>query len=174
MQRHLMLACALALGLTACDGPNAAATTPPPAGHSAAETGEEHLAAVTAEAERIEREFSAREEAENIRKLREMGPLPDPAQEVAYIPDPVNGWYAMNPEHIFCDSLTAQTGDAHPDQFIGKLLSNGGSVMRLDLGDGAIQVIDRNDPRPFTTIVFVRGLANCRIYLRRAQEQAAR
>lgn len=169
-----MLAGALALGLTACGEPITSANTPPPPpSHSAMETPAQHLAAVTVEAERIEREYAAREEAENLRKLGEMGPLPAPVQEAAYVPDPANDWFAMNPEHIFCESLTARTGNATPDQCVGRLVRNGGSIMRLDLGDGAIQVIDRNDPRPFTTIVFVRGLERCRTYLRQAQNQPA-
>lgn len=60
-----MLAGALALGLTACDGPKPAdprSTSAP--GHSAVETPEQRLAAVTAEAERIEREYAAREAEE--------------------------------------------------------------------------------------------------------------
>lgn len=173
--RNLLLAGAIALGLTACgESAPGAAPTPPATGHSSTETPEQHLAAVTAEAERIEREYAEREVAENLRKLEAMGPLEGSPPESTYAPDPVNDWFAMNPQHIFCEPLTAQTGDTHPDQFIGSLLANGGSIMRLDLGDGAIQVIDQNDPRPFTTIVFVQGLENCRAYLRRAQEHAAR
>lgn len=182
VQRHLILAGTLALGLAACDdrastadaAANVAADALEAAAHSDAETTAEHLAAVTAEAERIEREYITREDAENRRRLDLIGADAPPDREAAYVPDPLNDWFAMNPEHIFCDSLTGQTGDRNPDQFIGKLLANGGSIMRLDLGDGAIQVIDQNDPRPFTTIVFVRGLENCRAYLRRAREQTAR
>ncbi|WP_156459653.1 hypothetical protein [Brevundimonas sp. Root1279] len=67
-----MLAGALALGLTACDEPSASATTPQ-AAQTAAEAPTEQLAAATAEAERIEREYAAREEAENRRKLDLIG-----------------------------------------------------------------------------------------------------